>query len=103
MDNEENMIIADKNLSKTLRFKVLHVCEFTSTRKRMSIIFRDEQGKIQLYCKGADSIIKELLRDTTDEVFKFTQTKVDAYANQGLRTLFLASRTISQDEFDNWF
>ena len=32
--------------------------EFTSDRKRMSILFRDpNDGKTKLYIKGADSII----------------------------------------------
>ncbi len=37
------------------------MCEFTSTRKRMSCIFRDPDGKIRMMCKGADSVIEELL------------------------------------------
>lgn len=36
--------------------------EFNSDRKRMSIVLRDpEDGHYKLYCKGADSIIKERL------------------------------------------
>lgn len=43
------------------KFKLLNVCEFTSTRKRQSCIYRDEKGKIILMCKGADTIIADLL------------------------------------------
>jgi phospholipid-translocating ATPase len=36
--------------------------EFNSDRKRMSIVLRDpEDGHYKLYCKGADSIIKDRL------------------------------------------
>ena len=36
--------------------------EFNSDRKRMSILVKDpEDGLYKLYCKGADSIIKERL------------------------------------------
>ena len=36
--------------------------EFNSDRKRMSIIVKDpEDGHYKMYCKGADSIIKERL------------------------------------------
>ena len=41
----------------------MNVCEFTSTRKRMSCIFRDPNGQLVLMCKGADSVIESLLSD----------------------------------------
>jgi phospholipid-transporting ATPase len=42
-------------------YEVLNVCEFNSTRKRMSVVLRDPEGKIKLYCKGADTVIMERL------------------------------------------
>ncbi|QSS64011.1 P-type ATPase [Histoplasma capsulatum] len=42
-------------------FELLAVCEFNSTRKRMSTIFRCPDGKIRIYCKGADTVILERL------------------------------------------
>ena len=45
-------------------YKLLCVCEFNSTRKRMSIIIKDPEGKIILMCKGADSVIEERLSET---------------------------------------
>ena len=42
-----------------LQFQLLSTLEFTSKRKRMSVIVRDLQtGKIRLICKGADSVVK---------------------------------------------
>jgi phospholipid-transporting ATPase len=43
-----------------VEFSILNVCEFNSTRKRMSIVLKDANG-IKLYCKGADSVILERL------------------------------------------
>lgn len=40
-------------------YEILNVIEFTSTRKRMSVIARTPTGEIKLYCKGADSVIYE--------------------------------------------
>jgi magnesium-transporting ATPase (P-type) len=37
------------------------VIEFTSDRKRMSVIVKDPFGKIKLLCKGADTVIEERL------------------------------------------
>ncbi len=42
-------------------FQVLNVCEFNSTRKRMSTVIRGPDGRIKLYCKGADTVILERL------------------------------------------
>jgi len=47
---------------ETLQFKVLNTLEFTSSRKRMSVIVQDcLTDEITLLCKGADSVIKERL------------------------------------------
>lgn len=53
----------------TLRFALLNVLEFNSTRKRMSVVVRDlQRNEIQLLTKGADSIIEALLDlDATKE------------------------------------
>lgn len=45
---------------KVLRYKLLHTLEFSSDRKRMSVILQDmneEDKKILLLTKGADEII----------------------------------------------
>lgn len=41
-------------------YEVLNILDFNNVRKRMSVICRID-GKIVLYCKGADTIIKERL------------------------------------------
>lgn len=38
-------------------FKNLNVCELNSMRKRMSTVVRCPDGKIKLFCKGADTVI----------------------------------------------
>jgi phospholipid-transporting ATPase len=42
-------------------FEILNICEFNSTRKRMSTVVRGPDGKIKLYTKGADTVILERL------------------------------------------
>ena len=46
---------------RTVEYEILNVCEFNSTRKRMSTIVRAPDGKIKLLCKGADTVILERL------------------------------------------
>ena len=43
-------------------YELLHTLGFDSSRKRMSVIVRNPNGKIQLFCKGADTVIMSRLR-----------------------------------------
>jgi phospholipid-transporting ATPase len=60
-DDDGNIVIYDQRKNVALKYKLLNVCEFTSTRKRMSCILRDPSNRIVLMCKGADSVIEKLL------------------------------------------
>lgn len=75
---------------------MLHVLEFNSTRKRMSVILKDQNDTIRLICKGADSIIQARLEDTkaTKDIFKTTDKFLADYAKNGLRTLLIAERVL---------
>jgi phospholipid-transporting ATPase len=44
-----------------IKYKLLNLIEFNSTRKRMTVIVKTEDGKIRVLCKGADSVIIERL------------------------------------------
>jgi magnesium-transporting ATPase (P-type) len=87
-DEDNNMIIEFQG--KTLKYQLLNILEFNSTRKRMSVIIRDHEGKIQLLTKGADSIIYKRLNAERSPALKDTEAFVDKYAEEGLRTLLLA-------------
>lgn len=82
-------------------YELLAVCEFNSTRKRMSTIFRCPDGKIRCYCKGADTVILERLNDQNPHV-EATLRHLEEYASEGLRTLCLAMREIPEQEFQEW-
>lgn len=83
-------------------YELLAVCEFNSTRKRMSAIFRCPDGQIRCYCKGADTVILERLGDNNPHV-EVTLQHLEEYASEGLRTLCLAMREISDREFEEWW
>lgn len=83
-------------------YELLAVCEFNSTRKRMSAIFRCPDGKIRCYCKGADTVILERLGADNPHVDITTQ-HLEEYASEGLRTLCLAMREIPEHEFQQWW
>ncbi|KAF4979421.1 hypothetical protein FZEAL_4364 [Fusarium zealandicum] len=47
---------------QTEMYQVLDVIEFSSKRKRMSIIIRMPDGRICIFCKGADNVIMQRLK-----------------------------------------
>ncbi|KAI2471430.1 phospholipid-translocating P-type ATPase [Annulohypoxylon bovei var. microspora] len=87
---------------KEYEYELLAVCEFNSTRKRMSTIFRCPDGKIRLYCKGADTVILERLNEDNPHVEQ-TLVHLEEYASEGLRTLCLAVREVPDQEFQEWY
>ncbi|KAI4112384.1 MAG: hypothetical protein LQ345_006461 [Seirophora villosa] len=82
-------------------YELLAVCEFNSTRKRMSTIYRCPDGKVRCYCKGADTVILERL-GKDNPIVDATLQHLEEYATEGLRTLCLAMREIPEDEFQQW-
>ncbi|SCU84713.1 LANO_0C02168g1_1 [Lachancea nothofagi CBS 11611] len=83
-------------------YQLLDICEFNSTRKRMSGIFRMPNGEIKLFCKGADTVIMERLSNENNPYTEATMRHLEDYAAEGLRTLCLAARTIPEPEYIEW-
>ncbi|KAG9304740.1 hypothetical protein G9A89_003914 [Geosiphon pyriformis] len=87
--------------NRELQYEILNICEFNSTRKRMSTVVRSPEGKIQLYCKGADTVILERLSEDNPFVEQTLQ-HLEEYATDGLRTLCIAMREVSEEEYRVW-
>ena len=84
-------------------YTVLNTLEFNSTRKRMSTIIRMPDGKIVLFCKGADSVIySRLRRGEQPELRKSTAEHLEMFAREGLRTLCIAQRELGEAEYREW-
>ena len=84
-------------------YEVLNTIEFNSTRKRMSSIVRMPDGKILLICKGADSVIySRLVRGEQAELRKDTAQHLELFAVEGLRTLCIAEKELSESEYIEW-
>ncbi|KAJ0759614.1 putative P-type phospholipid transporter [Helianthus annuus] len=83
-------------------FKLLNLLDFTSKRKRMSVIVQDETGQILLLCKGADSIIFERLAKNGRRFEEVTTKHLNDYGEAGLRTLALAYKKLEESEYISW-
>ena len=84
---------------KTYKFKLLHIFEFNSDRKRMSVIIKDEKENIKLICKGADSVLFKLSSTNSYSFKKKITEYLEYFGNKGLRTLIIAERNLSNEEY----
>ncbi|XP_014470440.1 PREDICTED: probable phospholipid-transporting ATPase IF [Dinoponera quadriceps] len=94
-DTNEEMEL--KIHGKVLVFEKLEILEFNSERKRMSVIVKDADGDIWLYCKGADSAVFPLI--VQGRVQEAT-THVADFSMRGLRTLVIAYKKMDQLEYE---
>ena len=96
--DEENNVEVHTN-GRIEKYKLLNLIEFDSTRKRMTSVFRDQMGTIKVMCKGADSVLLPLLKNTEDPevstLIAKTNEYLDMYAKTGLRTLLIVEKTIT--------
>ena len=85
-------------------FTVLNVLNFSSERKRMSIIIRDKNNVIKLYSKGADcEISKRMSKNSKDDPHSsFTLKCIDKLSCKGFRCLMIAYKIINEDEYNKW-
>lgn len=82
---------------------ILDELEFNSSRKRMSMILKAPDNRILLYCKGADSVIYQRLSPKQPrELRETTAEHLDRFANEGLRTLGIAYRELSEETYQDW-
>jgi phospholipid-translocating ATPase len=79
------------------RYQLVNILDFTSARKRMSVIVKKLDGgddRLFLLTKGADNVIYERLMPGGDALKQTTEEHLDSFANEGLRTLTLAYKVV---------
>ncbi|XP_047065739.1 phospholipid-transporting ATPase 2-like isoform X2 [Lolium rigidum] len=104
-----NMVLTNKDSSSVeicfngskFYYELLDVLEFTSDRKRMSIVVKESgSGKFLLLSKGADEAI--FPRSCPGQEIKTYQEAVEMYSHLGLRTLCLGWRDLEEGEYKEW-
>uniref|UniRef100_A0A8D0A6H1 Phospholipid-transporting ATPase n=1 Tax=Sander lucioperca TaxID=283035 RepID=A0A8D0A6H1_SANLU len=84
-----------------MSYELLNVLEFSSNRKRMSVVVRTPNGKLRLYCKGADNVIFERLTEAS-QYKELTLAHLEQFATEGLRTLCFAYVDLEEDAYQEW-
>ncbi|KAH6628572.1 hypothetical protein F5144DRAFT_315166 [Chaetomium tenue] len=81
-------------------YTVLNTIEFNSSRKRMSAIVKMPDGRIVLFCKGADSIIYARLKKGEQAELRLETAKhLELFAVEGLRTLCIAQKELTEAQY----
>ena len=84
------------------RFEKLRQIEFSSDRKRESVIVK-EGSLYKLYIKGADSIIEERLDESTPkDILEKSRYFVNLFSAQGYRTLYIAMKVFKEEEWEDF-
>ena len=92
----------DKNYKEQIKFEKLCQIEFSSDRKRESVLVK-EGSLYKLYIKGADSIIEERLDESTpSSVLERARYFVNLFSAKGYRTLYIAMRILSVEECEDF-
>ena len=94
------------NDNNIIDFERLELIEFSSDRKRETVIVKEkdnENAVIKLYIKGADSIIEERLsKNTPKNILNQCKYYVNKFSVLGFRTLFIAMKILSQEEYNKF-
>nr|XP_023698970.1 phospholipid-transporting ATPase ID-like [Paramormyrops kingsleyae] len=61
-----------QELGRSVTYALLAILDFNNIRKRMSVIVRNPEGKIRLYCKGADTLLFERLHPCNHDLMNVT-------------------------------
>ncbi|KAE9256457.1 putative phospholipid-transporting ATPase [Phytophthora fragariae] len=96
----EVKVTTKQGVSAVRKYTILNVNEFNSTRKRMSITLRTEDGRYFLYCKGADNVM--MPRSKIDEHTAKMDEELKRFASEGLRTLVICSKELTEEEYLAW-
>lgn len=86
----------DDDESRIAKFTKLQILEFDSDRKCMSVIVEDGSGQILLITKGAESsVLPKCVKGPVND----TAQHIQDYAMIGLRTLAVAIRVLTKEEY----
>ncbi|XP_053743815.1 phospholipid-transporting ATPase ID isoform X1 [Synchiropus splendidus] len=94
--------ITTSETGRTVTYALLAILDFNNIRKRMSVIVRNPEGRIRLYCKGADTVLLERLHPSSQNLINITSDHLNEFAADGLRTLAVAYRDLSESEWASW-
>lgn len=67
----------------------------------MSVIVKCPDGKIRMFSKGADNEIRRRITRNPEQIIK-TNRALIKFASLGLRTLMIAYKELTEQEYHEW-
>ncbi|CAN6195203.1 unnamed protein product [Urochloa humidicola] len=89
----------NRDIVEKRKYDLLNILEFSSSRKRMSVIVKEPEGRILLLSKGADSVMFKRLAPDGRKFEEDTRRHINEYSDSGLRTLVLACRVLDEKDY----
>ena len=101
LDSRDDSTIKITNaVKKEEAYEILATFPFTSATKRMGIVLKHvESNRYIFFLKGADSVMKAKV---IEKHRSFLLEECDVLAREGLRTLVLAQKYLTQSEYEEW-
>jgi len=107
-DSSNNVTIEFQGIQYT--YQTMAVLEFQSKRLRMTVVSKDANGKIFVYCKGADvKMLPDQAKGTgiigpyQSDLIDLTVRHMDEFASAGSRILVAGYKEMSQREYDEFW
>eukprot|EP01112_Ceratiomyxa_fruticulosa_P002099 TRINITY_DN12231_c0_g1_i1.p1 TRINITY_DN12231_c0_g1~~TRINITY_DN12231_c0_g1_i1.p1 ORF type:complete len:1071 (+),score=237.34 TRINITY_DN12231_c0_g1_i1:405-3215(+) len=106
--NRNNEGVMIDMLGEQKLFRMLTMMEFSSDRRRMSVVLRNPEGKIIMYSKGSDAVMfPRLIQDQKTpegmDLIQKTKDDIELFSKDGLRTLVLGMKEIQEDVWREWY
>ncbi|XP_056269920.1 phospholipid-transporting ATPase IC [Pseudoliparis swirei] len=93
--------IVVSELGVTRQYQLLALLDFTSKRRCMSVLVREPEGGLKLYCKGADIVVLERLQKDSPHQERI-ESALELFAQACLRTLCVAVRSVPEASWEQW-
>ena len=99
-DRTQNKIKINNPAGYEENYEILANFPFSSDTKRMGILLKNlETNNIIFYLKGADVVMKNLIPEVKRG---FLMDECDNLAKEGLRTLVLTHKKLTQEQYESW-
>jgi len=99
---QKYILIENRETGRVEELELLESIEFSSKRKRMSVIVKEKEGILRLYCKGADNVILDRLKAGQSDIVKSTTEQLQQYSIEGLRCLLVGYAEIDSSSYATW-
>jgi len=100
LERDQNTIKIENAAGTMESYRILANFPFSSESKRMGIILQNfENEQIVFYLKGADTIMKDKV---PQKQRGFLLDECESLAREGLRTLVIAQKVLSLEDFQVW-